>query len=154
MVTISVKLRGLKETLEDLERKPAQLDRAVRAATDDATDAMAEHAERIIVSRAGGLYWDIETGSYPIPGGARGTVATGPNSPHIIVPNKPNGVLAFEGSDGEMVFTRRVNHPGSNPPDWLSDIDARTVNDIGARYERGVAEVFGAGLPSTMPRAA
>lgn len=154
-LTISVKTRGLTEAREDLERKPEQLDRAMRSATDDATDAMAEHAERIIVSRAGGLYWDIETNSYPIPNGGRGIVATGPNSPHVIVPNKPNGVLAFEGRDGKMVFTRKVNHPGSNPPDWLSGIDTRVVNDIGARYERQVAEVLGGGgLPSAMPGAA
>lgn len=154
-LTISVKARGLSEAAESLGSVPAQLDRAMRSATDDATDALAEHAERIIVGRAGGLYWDIETNSYPISNGGRGTVSTGPNSPHVIVPTKPNGVLAFEGRDGGTVFTRRVNHPGSNPPDWLSGIDARTVNDIGARYERGVAEVLGGGgLPSAMPGAA
>ena len=32
--------------------------------------------------------------------------------PHVIVPRRPGGILAFR-VNGEWVFTRRVNHPGT-----------------------------------------
>lgn len=36
----------------------------------------------------------------------------GQTRPHVILP-KNGGVLVFMGRDGKMVFTRKVNHPGS-----------------------------------------
>jgi hypothetical protein len=36
----------------------------------------------------------------------------GQTRPHVILP-EAGGVLAFMGNDGKMVFTRKVNHPGS-----------------------------------------
>lgn len=35
--------------------------------------------------------------------------------PHLIVPRDPNGVLAFIAESGDLVFTRHVNHPGTQP---------------------------------------
>ena len=37
--------------------------------------------------------------------------------PHVILPRKPGGVLVFE-SNGQTVFTRRVNHPGTKANDF------------------------------------
>ncbi len=39
--------------------------------------------------------------------------------PHEIVPVNAK-VLAFMGADGSMVFTRKVNHPGTAPNDFVS----------------------------------
>lgn len=40
----------------------------------------------------------------------------GVTAPHIIVPKKAS-VLAFMGSNGGMVFAKKVNHPGSKMPE-------------------------------------
>lgn len=40
----------------------------------------------------------------------------GTTAPHIIVPKKAS-VLAFAGAGGGMVYTRKVNHPGSKMPE-------------------------------------
>lgn len=40
----------------------------------------------------------------------------GTTAPHVILPKKAS-VLAFMGKSGGMVFTRRVNHPGSKMPE-------------------------------------
>lgn len=37
--------------------------------------------------------------------------------PHVIMPKNKNGVLVFKGKSG-MVFTKRVNHPGTKPNDF------------------------------------
>lgn len=40
--------------------------------------------------------------------------------PHIIEPKKSDGVLAFS-VGGRMVFTKRVNHPGTKPNTYIED---------------------------------
>lgn len=40
--------------------------------------------------------------------------------PHEIVPRRAK-VLAFEGSGGEMVFTKRARHPGTPPNNFAHD---------------------------------
>lgn len=40
--------------------------------------------------------------------------------PHTIVPRRAK-VLAFEGSGGEMIFTRRAQHPGTAPNNFAHD---------------------------------
>jgi len=39
--------------------------------------------------------------------------------PHVIVPKKPDGWLAFRGKNGQTVVTKRVNHPGHAPNPYL-----------------------------------
>lgn len=39
--------------------------------------------------------------------------------PHDIMPLKPNGVLRFTTSGGDVVFTRMVHHPGYKGDDFL-----------------------------------
>jgi hypothetical protein len=42
---------------------------------------------------------------------------------HLILPVKPNGVLVFEIEEtGEIVFTRKVRHPGVSARHWLARI--------------------------------
>lgn len=41
--------------------------------------------------------------------------------PHVIVPRRPGGVLRFPGRGGQIVFARRVNHPGTDPNPWWDD---------------------------------
>lgn len=40
--------------------------------------------------------------------------------PHVIEPKKPDGVLAFK-VHGRMVFTKKVNHPGTKPNPYIED---------------------------------
>lgn len=40
--------------------------------------------------------------------------------PHVILPRRAR-VLAFEGSGGEMVFTKRAMHPGTAPNNFAHD---------------------------------
>lgn len=43
---------------------------------------------------------------------------TGGTRPHRIVPRRPGGVLRFT-VNGQVVFARYVNHPGTKPNDFL-----------------------------------
>lgn len=40
--------------------------------------------------------------------------------PHVIVPRRAT-MLRFVGRTGQVIFTRRVNHPGTQPNRYLSD---------------------------------
>ena len=40
----------------------------------------------------------------------------GTTSAHEILPKKSGGVLVFRGAEGNLVFAKKVNHPGSNIP--------------------------------------
>lgn len=58
----------------------------------------------------------------------------GTTPPHVILPKNAK-VLAFPGKDGKMVFTRKVNHPGSNIPSrsyLRSSLAERRLEIIGA----------------------
>lgn len=49
--------------------------------------------------------------------------------PHTILPKKPGGVLSFE-LNGQTVFFKRVEHPGTEPNRFLTD----SLVDLHARY--------------------
>lgn len=42
-------------------------------------------------------------------------------APHVIVPRRPGGVLRFEAASGEVVYTARVNHPGTRGQPFMSE---------------------------------
>jgi HK97 gp10 family phage protein len=53
-------------------------------------------------------------------------------APHLIVPVSAS-VLAFEGSNGDMVFTRLVHHPGTKPDPFMrraADATEGKVRDV------------------------
>jgi HK97 gp10 family phage protein len=57
--------------------------------------------------------------------------------PHIIRP--VNGsVLAFEGSDGKMVFTRLIHHPGTKPNPFMQ----RAVEEARGKAEEVFAQLL------------
>lgn len=39
--------------------------------------------------------------------------------PYVILPKKPDGYLVFEGRDGNLVFTKKVVHPGIPPHPYM-----------------------------------
>lgn len=43
----------------------------------------------------------------------------GGTKPHEIHPRPPNKVLRFIGKDGQVVFARKVNHPGTRPYGYM-----------------------------------
>jgi hypothetical protein len=47
-------------------------------------------------------------------------------TPHVIVPRRPGGLLRFPTAGG-VVYTRRVNHPGTRPYRLLTDALGRAV---------------------------
>lgn len=55
--------------------------------------------------------------------------------PHVIVPRKPGGVLVFQ-SGGETVFTRRVNHPGTQANPFYDNIVNRWSEYLRSAYAR------------------
>jgi phage gpG-like protein len=61
----------------------------------------------------------------------------GTTAPHIIVPKKAS-VLAFVGSSGGMVFTKKVNHPGSKMPE--RSFLRSTLTDMSTEISLGMKE--------------
>jgi len=55
--------------------------------------------------------------------------------PHVIRPKNPGGVLAFM-VGGNMVFTRKVNHPGTKKNPFLQKGVDKT--DLGKEFEAGI----------------
>jgi hypothetical protein len=51
--------------------------------------------------------------------------------PHRIEPRDPDGVLRFEGSDGGIVYTKYVNHPGTRPRPFLAEGAAAAAPENG-----------------------
>jgi len=68
-------------------------------------------------------------------------------SPHVITPNDPDGVLAFDSSvaafgEERTVFTKRVQHPGTDPnPHWRPAKASASRDPVGyIRETLGVGE--------------
>lgn len=47
------------------------------------------------------------------------SILDGGSKPHEIRPRSPNTVLRFIGRDGNTVFARKVNHPGTKPYGYM-----------------------------------
>lgn len=145
---VSHDLTGFAATLSAY---PERVERALSAATSEAT----RHTERFfgeeMVSRARGKYWDIDADVTPTPGGARGRVSTEKNRSHRIEPTKPHGLLVFE-IDGRTVFVKGgVNHPGSRPVDVLSPLRRTEVPRLKSIYTSHVRRAFSGAPSSAMP---
>lgn len=65
------------------------------------------------LSGAPRIAWSIEATSPQSEFTEKGT------APHVIRPRRIGGVLVFV-TDGETVFARHVNHPGTPPRPWFS----------------------------------
>jgi hypothetical protein len=57
------------------------------------------------------------------------------SGPHTIRPRRPGGVLRFE-TGGQVVFTTRVNHPGSPGRPWLREAMEHVAAPAGFRITR------------------
>lgn len=154
MPSIDISFRVTHNTLEVEREFSATSDRLARATRDSALDAM-ELLERKVAWEiediAGGVYWDIISKVTPIPGGAEGYVITPPSKPHTIEPHG-NYPLRFRGSDGGWVSTHHVDHPGSNPVDWVSPLERRQHDDIGHIFFDGWKDAMSS--RSTLSRSA
>lgn len=75
--------------------------------------------------------------------GARMNEYGGRTRPHVIVPRTAKA-LKFLASDGEDVFARRVNHPGSQMPErsfmrsGLNDMTAKIIEELQEAANRAV----------------
>lgn len=61
----------------------------------------------------------------------------GHTSPHVIEPKRAS-VLAFMGKEGKMVFTKRVNHPGSKMPE--RSFMRSSLTDMSTEISEGMKE--------------
>lgn len=149
MVSISIGVRhNVSSVQAQLSPIPQRLIGAMRRGTTETTRAIERDAAKTMLERAGGVYWDIDSVVAPTPDGAKGIVRTPPSKPHPIEPTKEHGLLVFE-INGRTIFVHGpVNHPGSNPLDWITPLETQTA-DYQHIYEDEVGEVFGMG--SSLP---
>jgi hypothetical protein len=141
MINLSVK-HNFSMALERIGDYPDQVTNAMRRGTTESTRYVARHAAAQMQERAGGVYWDINELVAPRPDGAQGRVRTPPSKPHRIEPTKSHGLLVFE-IGGQTIFIRGgVDHPGSNPLDWITSIDTENIQDI---YNDELGRVFNIG---------
>ncbi len=56
--------------------------------------------------------------------------------PHIIEPKDPKGVLAFQSKTGELIFTRRVEHPGTKGHHYWDEARDYIDQNIGVAVDR------------------
>lgn len=142
---------------------PPRLTAAMREATAQVIRAMERDIRAVYQARAGGQYWDINFNTSATPEGGYGYLYTPPNQPHPIDPRpervaqyqqalanhrpgtpKPRPpMLRFE-KDGQAIYARHVDHPGSQSPDWIEDIESNTTRytDI---FQNEVARVLEGG---------
>ena len=65
---------------------------------------------------------------------------------HMIYPKKPGGTLRFVSKGGSVVFAKRVNHPGTNPNNFLERALTLTKPErVGKRVTLRVAEKITSG---------
>jgi hypothetical protein len=141
MITFSVS-NNFETVRERIDEYPDRITGAMRRATTDSTRYVSRHAAATMEERAGGVYWDINELVAPMANGAQGRVRTPPSKPHRIEPTKSHGLLVFE-IGGETIFVRGgVDHPGSNPLDWITSIDTEEIENF---YDDEVGRVFGLG---------
>lgn len=119
-VSCSHSASSVARELEDLADR---VDQVPTQAMPEAVALLAEDVHDEIEDIAGGVYWDIETDIAASGDSAIGRVSTAPSKPHRIEPTKPHGLLVFE-VNGTRVFVRGgVDHPGSNPVQWIPGVE-------------------------------
>lgn len=143
MVSISIGSRhNLNQGASQIAELGPRTVNAMRRGTTKATLHLENVIEAYIVSKAGGMYWDMDSVVSPTPDGARATIRTPASKPHRIEPTKKHGLLVFEGSEG-LVFKRGgVDHPGSNPLDWTPGAES-SQSLLESDFAGEVREVLG-----------
>jgi hypothetical protein len=135
-----VLLRIRPDELEKFGRLRGKLSRANQVIIDTATDELRDYGKllketmrgeapvkfgvlresvRYAVRQAGtkNVTLEVAAGNARRPEVVVKTILFG-SRPHVIVPKRAR-VLAFPGSGGKMVFASRVNHPGTNPNNFM-----------------------------------
>lgn len=143
-LSFSVRHNALEEA-QKVDSLPDKLTGAMREATPEAARATERIIARLIESIAGGVYWDINTDIRPTPDGSEARIITPPSKPHRIEPTKEHGLLVFS-VGGKDVFVRGgVDHPGSNPVDWIRGMDSAPLEEIERPYVTSVTRALNSG---------
>jgi len=137
------------EVIAELQPIPEELTKAMREGTDEAAQALQRQIAEIMLRRAGGVYWEINSEVQPSSDGASATIVTPHSKPHLIVP-KDKKALRFE-IEGREIFAKYVNHPGSKPLDWATEVETTFPPEFRRIYAERVQQVLGDGGPSAMP---
>lgn len=130
-MTISVRARVDADSLACLEGAEERMNEAMRETAYDGTDVIHQAAVANIPKRTGRTASTID--SVVIPKGNGGTGYVGSDDliarilelgsrPHVI---EGNPTLFFEGT-----FARKVNHPGTQPYNWLLDAAVDSIPAI------------------------
>lgn len=131
--------RELSDMADRIERVPEE-------AMPEALEILSESVRGTIESIAGGVYWDINS---EVLSTKVGRVSTAPSKPH---PIEPHGDYPLHFViDGKDIFTRHVNHPGSNPVQWtlgVSQIAPDPIKSVFAdRLEGAVRGITAGAMP-------
>ena len=62
--------------------------------------------------------------------------------PHVIRPHNPKGALRFETGEGDIVFAKKVNHPGTAPRPYMRPAFDRAVATFDQVIDKIMMDVF------------
>ena len=135
--TIEYDDRGLRERLRAW---PGEQQTALEAGVRDVADAVFAESQRNVnvdkgtLKKSGSVIYGSLSASVGYNTPYAKYVHEG-TAPHIILPKKPGGYLRFE-TDGQVVYARRVKHPGYRGNPYLRDAVESTRPTWGALIRR------------------
>lgn len=136
----------IKYATEDLREYGRTLRAKIQAEAPKKTGTLASTV-RINTRKAGTkeVHLEVTMGNKSRPEVVVKTVLFG-SKRHMIYPKKPGGRLRFVAKGGNVVFARRVNHPGTNPNNFLERALTLTKPErVGKRVTLRVAEKITSG---------
>lgn len=116
--------RGVRDTAGDVESQ---------ATINANTEAGTELARSLTVKHIDVFEWAVVAQADHAPYVEFGT------QPHVITSN--DGPLVFRGEDGELVFTNKVNHPGTPAQPFLRPA-LREQGDLAYNIKRQIRDLF------------